>query len=469
LLNLPLIAIAMNSEFKVKIMFSNQQKIFLEAVVQKQSVVLNATAGSGKTTTLIEAYNSTEKSKIVVAFNKAIATNLSKKGIRSTTLHSLGLKILKSHFYVKVNPAKMYEIAESRYPKIARDIVPLAELAIATCCCSVLELKKELYNRGVEISEETAESLDISLHLVQESRELFRKNREICFAEMVSLPVTENLLTDGCNTIFADEIQDLSLAQIKLLQLQQPEVFVGVGDPDQNIMTFAGSHLKSFECVKNLFNCKEFFLTETYRCPQKLVDYFKKYSTKQEIKSLNPKEGRIDLRESLEDLDWVDKDTLVLIKSNHEAIEPVIFFLKKRIPFCLLGGEKLKEKAINLLDASSSSLAHKAIDEIFKKTNKEDMDETLSYIRLFTSLLTQNMSTEKLKENVLVALSSQEEGVKISTVHKAKGLESQSVCVLGSTSLPDSYKDMSAEEISKEKRLAFVAYSRSKENLYLLP
>ena len=88
-----------------QINWSTQQKAVFEAVEKMSgSLQVEAVAGSGKTTTIVEAMNYIPKGKtaIFVAFNKAIATELSTKvpaGIEAKTLHAIGWKQMMDNKY----------------------------------------------------------------------------------------------------------------------------------------------------------------------------------------------------------------------------------------------------------------------------------------------------------------------------------------------------------------------------------
>src|SRR3990172_8957636 len=99
-----------------------QQTIFDFIVTGTGHAVVEAVAGSGKTTTIVNALDLTPKDARVgfVAFNKHIASELKKRApdhVHVSTLHSLGLSILrKLNDKIQVDDDKVGTILDEFYP-----------------------------------------------------------------------------------------------------------------------------------------------------------------------------------------------------------------------------------------------------------------------------------------------------------------------------------------------------------------
>ena len=99
---------------------SYQKAVFKDVSDGQGHTFVEATAGSGKSTTLIESLNyiPSNDSWLLVAFNKKIANELKLRAPQSfngsvRTLHSLGLKVLKKQFpNVDVDSNKMWKILD---------------------------------------------------------------------------------------------------------------------------------------------------------------------------------------------------------------------------------------------------------------------------------------------------------------------------------------------------------------------
>src|ERR1700690_3946522 len=96
--------------------WSPQQKAVFENVANGTGhTVVLARAGSGKTTTIVEAFNHVPEgaSVLMIAFNKSIATELQSRapaGVEVSTLHSFGLKAIMRQGPARIDNDKMDRI-----------------------------------------------------------------------------------------------------------------------------------------------------------------------------------------------------------------------------------------------------------------------------------------------------------------------------------------------------------------------
>jgi superfamily I DNA/RNA helicase len=65
-------------------------------------------------------------------------------------------------------------------------------------------------------------------------------------------------------------------------------------------------------------------------------------------------------------------------------------------------------------------------------------------------------------------ITANKDAIKISTIHKAKGLENERVFILEYDKLPWKRFDMQPWEITQELNLKYVAITRAKQELYLV-
>src|SRR5258708_39586228 len=94
-----------------------QLKIFDWIVNGIGNAVVRAVAGSGKTTTMVEALKriASHLSKIYLAFNKSIATELTSRGVNARTFHSLCFgPVTKASGIKNVTPDKVRDIIDAR-------------------------------------------------------------------------------------------------------------------------------------------------------------------------------------------------------------------------------------------------------------------------------------------------------------------------------------------------------------------
>lgn len=114
----------------------------------------------------------------------------------------------------------------------------------------------------------------------------------------------------------------------------------------------------------------------------------------------------------------------------------------------MLIDQEEKNRLENLIELKS------AINQFEFKNPNSTINEYLQEIALYTSL---DESNEKTKNNVVLM-----------TVHLAKGLEFKNVFIIQfNEGIFPSQKSIDSNDISEERRIAYVAMTRAKENLFL--
>ncbi len=138
-----------------KIEFSDYQLEICDAIENSSSnIAINAVAGSGKTTTIVEAckrLGENERNVIFLAFNNHIVDKLKvelKGFARASTLHSLGFSVLKSLYNfpeygmkVKVDDWKYRKYVSENVFSLSSLIKPDTDPArVYGFCCNVSKL-----------------------------------------------------------------------------------------------------------------------------------------------------------------------------------------------------------------------------------------------------------------------------------------------------------------------------------------
>ena len=101
--------------------YSKYQKDIFEAIEKQNGhLVIEACAGSGKTTTLLESMKIAKGNCIFVAFSKSIANELGSRvpsHVQACTLHSFGFAAIRKAFggYIKADSKKLSFIMQ-KYP-----------------------------------------------------------------------------------------------------------------------------------------------------------------------------------------------------------------------------------------------------------------------------------------------------------------------------------------------------------------
>ena len=309
---------------------SYQAAIFDHIENGRGHAVVEAVAGSGKTTTIVSAARLTAGEGLFVAFNKSIASELGTRlegtSMVAKTVHSVGFAaVRKFNRGVKVNASKYRDLlktferdvsrgsicgrkvsgAESQaleehgrfpMPVIAR-LLDLVRLSLVDCEASdafdssVLALAD---HHGLDIP---AGLESIVVESVRRAA-LVGKNKtnEVDFTDMIWLPVVHGYATTTYSWVFVDECQDISAAALALVKMcvRRGGRMLFVGDRRQAIYGFAGADAESFANIIESTHATVFPLSVCYRCPSAVLAMAREYCPQVEARPNAPAGVRFD-------------------------------------------------------------------------------------------------------------------------------------------------------------------------------
>jgi superfamily I DNA/RNA helicase len=256
------------------------------------NLVVRARAGTGKTTTILEGINrAPEKNIILCAFNKRIAeelqTRITNPRAKAQTLHSLGFGLVRN-FWRGVRVGQGSERADSL----------AASVCGPRCADVVVRLVSKLHTKGREINPHArnfGELTDLLYQFECEPDEMYAKMgfdaayvetkaleamelaatvkpvNGIDFADMIFLPVRNGWMHKQYDLVVVDEAQDMTVAQLEIAQGVASGRIAVVGDDRQAIYGFRGADSGSLDRLKNELRAVELPLTCTYRCGLNIV------------------------------------------------------------------------------------------------------------------------------------------------------------------------------------------------------
>ena len=483
-----------------------QEKIFDFIIHGNGNAVISAKAGSGKTSTCVTAIKLIKpKSKVMfLAFNKSIAEELSQKlkdcpNVEVRTSHSLGFAIIrktvegeveldefKYRRYVKSNISELTTIdvtlTKNQLYNYIESICALVDFARFNLAQTAEEVKSLAVKYDVPIF---FDECDVVIKVLEWGK---TELNSIDYADMVWLPVelSMNARAFQKDFIFIDECQDQSLMSIELFLkcFKRGTRFIAVGDEDQCINTFCGSSEEAFQYMKDYPKTSQFDLPICYRCPKTVVEL---------AKTLVPD---IECREDAPKGDIIEKcwtsslrsGDMVLCRSKAPLLKVYTKLLRKGIQCHIKGqdiGTNLK-KLIEEVDIEelntnlkSDGVFVRLYDNLFEIRNKlmeskglDYQDATLtnyitnSYdmIKALTVLAENYTTKTELLSHIDEIFDETREGVILSTIHKAKGLEADNVYILCNSSMPSSLAKKEWEK-NAEQNLIYVAYTRAKKKL----
>ena len=474
-------------------------------------LVIEANAGCAKTTTMVKCldYIPEDKSILLAAFNRDIVKELEKRtknyhNVQVKTLHGLGLAMLRRNFpknqlvpdvykydthiknhiniYTSIN-IKMLKNGE--YQKYLDNIKKYVEFGRFYMCQTEKDLDfiEERYSIGT-----IADEKEIAVKVMGWGK---TELDTIDYTDMVWLPHVLYLKPYGLqfDFIFIDECQDMNVAERELVLkcFKMGTRMISVGDENQCLYSFAGSSPDSFKVLKSMPNTTCLPLSISYRCPKNIVKLANKYVPQIEANPDNEIEGEIKYNVQL---DEVNEGDMVLCRNNAPLVHAYNEFLKNGRKATIRGkefgstlktiikGYKVDELSQglnkdglftrlydNLFNTRDKLMTKHGIDkDIAMKSpiieNKLDIIKTLEV--LSEGLTTKEELIEKVEE--VFPKKSKDEGISLSTIHKAKGLEANNVFIICPSLMPS--KSAKQEwEITQEKNLIYVAYTRAKNKL----
>jgi superfamily I DNA/RNA helicase len=494
-----------------------QEAIFEEVKNGKHSnIVIEAIAGSGKTSTLVEIVKRIplDKRVLMVAFNKSVVDELSSRikqsNVTICTSHSLGYRMLRQYFqnqqytpslevdqykyrnYIKKNFRNLVdgiEFKDKREMKDFKDtILSLIDLCRVYLCKNAVDIETiaEKYNYEIK-----SEHIKIIKHIIDWGQDI--KNLDtIDYTDMICLPNVYDITLDNIkyDWVHLDECQDLSVTQQKLVRrcIADSGRSCYVGDSKQAIQSFAGSCIESFEKLKAFPDTILMPLSINYRCPLFVEGIAKQYVPNFQVFH-KERVGIIGNNVLVKD---IKDNAMVICRKTQPLINLYLRLIKDNRPCYIMGidiGSNIIETIEDLnkqrvsCDLESDGIVpslYKSFfehrDELIQKYNIDIKDATTersvqNKLELINTIIALSDNIDNVDELIdrckRIFYQKNSKGICLITNHKAKGLENDVVYHLCPSLLPDcrAKKDW---EIQTETNLAYVLYTRTKNEFYTI-
>ena len=524
------------------------------------NMMIEASAGSGKTHTALLLLEDTKTSDIYVAFNNAIASEfkekIKNKKVKVSTIHAL------AYSFMLFNIAEDYESKKISYQKPVLDNLKIYKLIDEQISLNYkyitfnqkMFLRENIFNaynlarltmtdcdnengiddivhkhylfwdfsddkdENMKVIPKTKTLCSILSSIDIESLRLFTEEGIIDFSDM--LYITYLKIKNGLwkvpywgyyHNVVADEHQDQNLLQIAFLKLIKDKTgrYVFILDRKQAIYFFSGSDAHMADRTKKIFSpIKEFPLPICYRCAKSHIDYVNKLFPEINIEARpDAPQGEIINIDKEDIIDYIQPGDMIISRKNkwlgdviNDMIsngikiftedKDLIAALKKLIkpqkyPTVIAQKNQLKKEIINYQKQLSKKRSEYSKA---KKEGNEKKEESLSeQLEVVTTLNNKidnvyllericgsfikkysgNVSTKKLIEYIDEILSTvpSKDAVRITSVHKAKGLEAENVFVLNEGRV---CQGAGAEQAQQEKNLSYISLTRAKNKMYLV-
>lgn len=437
---------------------SYQTAIFEDVANGDGHTVVQARAGSGKTTTIVESMRHLPSMSpaLMVAFNKSIATELKRRApadVEVKTLHSHGFAAVRRAY-------RGVGLSDDRTEKLFAGIVggetnPRFRPSRGAICKTV-SLAKNTNVSGDDELDDLIDGFDIDvpdcftrpqfLVAVQEVLQASRTVRgEIDFDDMVWLPIVNNLPVDTYGHVFIDETQDLNGAQLELAlrSVMAMGRITAIGDDRQAIYGFRGAGGKgSMTRIIDGLGAKVLPLSVTYRCPIEVVNLAKKVVPDLEA-APGAKQGAV------VESDWsalrkqVKPGDFVISRFNAPLVSELLQFVQEGRRACMLGRDYLKTLTSLITKSKASDVESlrswiddwlaREIERISKKG--ADPSAVIDRANALRALCEGVKSTQEVLGRIDTYFAAEPDGqsVVFTSTHKAKGLEADRVFLFGDT------------------------------------
>ena len=386
-----------------------QENILNTVKLTDKNILVDAKAGSGKTSTLIlisEAIQKQGNKCLFLAFNKHIVEEL--KGKMDTTdcavktIHSLGYSYLRSflyrqygqHYKMDLDENKLREIVKYKFEEdgyqqsviehnidktgtelkdFIRTLISetchlinfcrfhmtnyheqdkVRKLALS-CCRTIIE-----ENIGFDNYPTLVESVIDKLKNDFENPEIIDglPTYKVDFTDMIYFPVYYKMMPpwsvkEYLDYVLIDECQDLSELQQEFLKtLGNNSRFIFVGDEKQAIYGFAGADTKSIFKLTQRYDLEQLPLNICYRCPKKVIKLVQQEVLPTiEYNNERPDVGEVHYIERSEIIKNLEKNDVIITRRNSDLLRLFIdLSVKKKIQVRLLNKDLVNNVTNNL-------------------------------------------------------------------------------------------------------------------------
>lgn len=478
-----------------------QSAIWEHFEVKTNNLVVQALAGSGKSTTLVHGLSRLRGQILLTSFGRDIVADLKAKvagrGVRARVqgMHALGMKTIGRYFKLdgqEPDRGKVRRHAkdtlrefgiEPTYPAVKalskavewgkstmisspdQALSALRKLNISITVKRQVELAGAF---GTQHDEEVVPIMTVADMVVNSLNRNAKDVTSYDFDDMIWLPLVYQIPLEPFDVVLCDEVQDFSPAQIQFTRgLARVGRIIAVGDENQALYAFRGADTEAMKRMVYGLDADTLPLSICYRCPRLVVEEAQRYVPEIEA-APHAEDGQVQRLDINHLIDMVDPGDVIISRVNRPLAILANEFRRRKIPVIQLGNDRL-ERIVDLISTSKATEVEpftrwtvkylerrrKALSDapdVFLEV-RDIVETTLEYCHGRTS-----MQDVVAYARSLYAEEYNGTSVVLSTAHRAKGKEWDSVFLLWKTFRPDMGKE--------EKNITYVATTRAKKKLY---
>jgi superfamily I DNA/RNA helicase len=468
---------------------TDEQAQAVDVFLSGSPLVIEAGAGTGKTSTLKLIAESTDRRGQYVAFNKAIVADAEKRfpdHVACNTAHSLAFRAVGKNYSHRLwNSARMksWEIAAALglddfvVPMPGGESKRLAKAYLAglvmkgiTYFCQSADERPTgrfiPYVEGIDMPDDNGRRTYANNEVLRTYLEPYL---ETAWADLMnpngSLPFKHEhylkawQLSDPfipADYILFDEAQDANPVMLAIVQSQDHAQRVYVGDSQQEIYGFTGA----VNAMGTLAGAERVFLTQSFRFGPAIAE------TANEVLDMLGAELRLKGLDSIDSrLEEISRPEMLLTRTNAAGVREVLMAIERGEKVHVVGGAKdivaFAKAAGSLMEGNGTSHPELACFDTWLEVQEYvDHDQQGDELRLMVKLVDEfgpwtivdaleKMPTERQADRI------------VSTAHKAKGREWAKVKLAADFPVTKEGNSPGPEEL----RLLYVAVTRAKNVL----
>lgn len=475
------------------------------------NLILVAVAGSGKTTTILNASTMMGGDVAIAAYNSKIAKEIHEKlkganvghNVRAGTFHSFGFRAWLNHCRDTkpvVDRDKVSNIlAAQKCPEDQQEfvgrLVSMAKNRAFGVLCSMDDEEAwddmiEHYNLDSSLPEGddglVREGISRAISAIAVSN--LQCRTIVDFDDMLYAPLVHGIRMWQNHWLLVDEAQDTNPARREMAKkmLIPGGRAIFVGDPKQAIYGFTGADNDSLDRIKADFSCAELPLTVTYRCPKAVVELARQYVSHITAADSAPEgvvAGLTAAQFATQPPEVFTYRAAMLCRNTAPIVAQAFALIRRNIA-CHVEGKEIGRGLINLtrkwqtnnLDVLRDKLEaylKKEVEKFLAKKQDqkaEALTDKISTMFVIMENMEEDATVKDLRDKIFALFGDTPEGVQpkhftLSTVHKSKGREWETVYILDRAKLMPSPMARKEWEVEQEYNLIYVAITRSQGTL----
>jgi len=466
-----------------------QTAIFQDIKCGSGHTIVEAFAGSAKTTSIIESFKHIPRGKktLALAFNKIIQEELRARSpsyVETLTYHSIGFRAIKQRFgAVELDDNKVFDIVKSQLEDgTGYDLIINICKTVSFCKYSLQDTPAQIDdiidNYNIDTCDMDRDAfISVVIKTLAKDKAMTSK---INFDDMCYFPFVYNLYLGEYDFVFSDESQDLNKSQLVMAKKAcktDGGRLVMVLDPFQSLYSWRAADTSILQDLRKQEGAKTLPLPISYRCPKSIIELAKKWvpditcpdtAIEGEIKSI-----------SLNDIYSLAKPgCFILSRVNAPLIKICFSFIRLGVKANIRGRDigqqlgymikKSKKKQIPAFLKWLDAWKENEINKLVKKN--KGTESILDRYECLVSLCEECKDLTEVAKKVDELFNDSDENnvIILSSVHKSKGLERDNVFILKWTFRVWFDQIQWIEKPNEEANIAYVAITRAKKNLYIV-